>query len=88
MPTLSLATEPAASWIAEMGATRCVIIPVGQQVSLDEVLQASEGKAIVLDEDEAGDDKFVVRIGTEPQQLMEQDSLAAALRENIHHCQV
>ena len=76
-----LTTEASISDFQVYGATRCVVIPSPGETTLDDVLAVIKGAIINNEEDEeAGDDLYIVRLGEGPQQSLSLDKLQASLR--------
>ncbi|MBM3257238.1 MAG: hypothetical protein FJY98_02825 [Candidatus Liptonbacteria bacterium] len=76
---MDITTEAAEAQFVEQGATRCVVVPTPNVVTLDDIVAVSS-QAWIPDVDEAGDDKIVVRLGADPQKAYEPDQLFTALR--------
>ncbi|MCL5795579.1 MAG: hypothetical protein M1338_04475 [Patescibacteria group bacterium] len=66
-----------------LGAKNCIVIP--ENATPDDMLEiismATSNKAIKINEDEAGDDLYVIQFPNDKQEFIDQDSLAAKLRE-------
>ena len=71
---MKLNTEPANDAFLAQGARLCVVIPDPEHTTLDDVIRAGHG-AIIINEDEAGEHSFVVRIGATPQEELQPDFL-------------
>jgi hypothetical protein len=83
-----LQTETAEAQFLRRGVRHCVIIPTLVGITILDVLDASGGFATIHDEDEdeAGDDLLVLRIGDRSQQAIELSLIKEMLREaNPHH---
>jgi hypothetical protein len=73
-----LETETAEAKFQTVGAKLCVVIPDPKSTSIDDFLKVCSG-TVIPNDDEAGDDQFVVRIGSGSQEALERDKLEAKI---------